>query len=596
MTLPGRLDRTAPPHTHPSVHNASLGHARVGARGDVAAFALKPIRAIRARVSLPASRLLMVDLGKSYPVPDLVAVRRALISVSDKSGMVVFAKGLARHGAEIVSTGGSHKALTEAGVAATEVASLTGFPEMLGGRVKTLHPMVHGGILAVRDDPEHAASMEAHGIRSIDLVAVNLYPFEETVRSGADDAHIVENIDIGGPALVRAAAKNHAYVTVVVDPADYAAVIAALDENAGQIPIGLRRHLAGKAFARSASYDAAVAAWFAAATGDANPARRTFTGTLRETLRYGENPHQAAAFYATADSRPGVATARQLQGKELSYNNIADTDAAYELVAEFDPQQSAAVAIIKHANPCGVATGISLAEAYRKALRCDPVSAFGGIVAVNRPLDRDAAAEIVKIFTEVIIAPDASPEAIDIIAAKKNLRLLLAGAVPDPAAPGLAVKSVAGGLLVQDRDGARSAERDLKTVSKRVPTAAEIADLLFAFTVAKHVKSNAIVLAKDGATVGIGAGQMSRVDSAFIAARKAEEAGKAAGLGQSLARDSVVASDAFFPFPDAMIVAAEAGATAVIHPGGSIRDDAVIQAADQRGLAMVLTGRRHFRH
>lgn len=538
----------------------------------------------------------MVALGKSYPIPELVRVRRALISVSDKTGMVDFARSLAGLGVEIVSTGGSHKTLIDGGIEATEVASLTGFPEMLGGRVKTLHPMVHGGILAVRDDPEHTASMTEHGIKSIDLVVVNLYPFEETVRSSTDAALIVENIDIGGPALIRASAKNHAYVTVVVDPSDYAAVLAALDANGGSVPVDLRRRLAGKAFARTASYDAAIGDWFAAATGDAAPLRRSFSGTLRETLRYGENPHQTAAFYSTSGNRPGVASSRQLQGKELSYNNIADVDAAYELVAEFDPAVSAAVAIIKHANPCGVAVGATLTEAYQKALRCDPVSAFGGIVALNRPIDAAVATEIVKIFTEVIIAPDASPEAIAIIGAKKNLRLLLAGGLPDPAAPGVTVRSVAGGLLVQDRDAGRANAAELKQATRRAVSEAERADLLFAFTVAKHVKSNAIVLAKDGATVGIGAGQMSRLDSAFIAARKAEEAGKAAGLGYTLARGCVVASDAFFPFADAMIVAAEAGATAVIQPGGSMRDDEVIAAADQRDLAMVMTGMRHFKH
>ncbi|MCW5712926.1 MAG: bifunctional phosphoribosylaminoimidazolecarboxamide formyltransferase/IMP cyclohydrolase [Bauldia sp.] len=538
----------------------------------------------------------MVAPGKSYPVPELVPVKRALLSVSDKSGLVEFAKGLAGAGVELVSTGGSHKALGAAGLAVTEVASLTGFPEMLGGRVKTLHPMVHGGILGVRDDPEHRAAMDEHGIQNIDLVVVNLYPFEETVRTSTDAALIVENIDIGGPALIRAAAKNHAYVTVVVDPSDYVDVLQALATHNGSIPVMLRRQLAAKAFARTSAYDAAIATWFAAEAGVRDPQRRIFAGVLRETLRYGENPHQHAAFYATGDGRPGVATARQLQGKELSYNNIADTDAAYELVAEFDPKETAAVAIIKHANPCGVAVAGSLAEAYRLAFRCDTVSAFGGIVALNRPIDAEVATEIVKVFTEVIIAPDASPEAIEIIAAKKNLRLLLAGGLPDPRAAGLTVKSVAGGLLVQNRDAGSVGAADIRTISARAPSAAETADLLFAFKVAKHVKSNAIVLAKDGATVGIGAGQMSRVDSAFVAVRKAAEAGRIAGLPTSLAQGAVVASDAFFPFADAMLVAADAGATAVIHPGGSMRDDEVVEAANARGLAMVVTGMRHFRH
>ncbi len=539
----------------------------------------------------------MVTLAKTFPVRELTPVTRALISVSDKAGLAEFARDLTALGINIVSTGGSQKALTDAGIAATEVASLTGFPEMMDGRVKTLHPAVHGGILAIRDDAEHQAAMESQNIGAIDLVVVNLYPFEATARSGASDAEIVENIDIGGPALIRAAAKNHAYVGVIVDPADYAPVVAALKANGGSLPLALRRELAAKAFSRTAAYDTAIANWFASRGAFAGEPRwRSFAGELRETLRYGENPHQKAAFYATGERRPGVATAKQLQGKELSYNNISDTDAAFELAAEFDPAEIAAVAIIKHANPCGVGTGKTLAEAYAKALRCDPVSAFGGIVAVNRPLDAEVAAEITKIFTEVIIAPDASDEAKAIVAAKKNLRFLLAGGLPDPLAAGTTVRSVAGGLLVQDRDAGRILAADLKVVSKRPPTEAELADLLFAFTIAKHVKSNAIVLAKDGATVGVGAGQMSRVDSSFIAARKAEEAAKAAGLGESLAKGCVVASDAFFPFPDAMLVAADAGATAVIQPGGSMRDDELIAAADERGLAMVLTGMRHFRH
>ncbi len=538
----------------------------------------------------------MVASGKRYPVPDLVPVRRALISVSDKAGLTDFAKALAARGVAIVSTGGSRQALLGAGVPATEVASLTGFPEMLGGRVKTLHPKVHGGILAVRDDPEHAAAMKEHGIPPIDLVVISLYPFEETVRSGADAHSAIENIDIGGPALIRAAAKNHGYVAIVVDPADYAAVLASIGEHDGALPLTLRRRLAAKAFARTAAYDAAIADWFAAGQRDAAPERRVFAGTLKQTLRYGENPHQRGAFYATAERRPGVGAARQVQGKELSYNNITDVDAAYELVAEFDPARSAAIAIIKHGNPCGVATGATLADSYKKALRCDPVSAFGGIVAANRPLDGPVASEIVKIFTEVIIAPAASEEALAIIAGKKNLRLLIAEALPDALEPGVTVRSVAGGFVVQDRDAGRVGPGDLKPMTRRSPTATEEADLLFAVRVAKHVKSNAIVLAKDGATVGIGAGQMSRLDSAYIAGRKAEEAGKAAGLAHSLAKGCVAASDAFFPFPDAMLVCADAGATAIIQPGGSLRDDELIAAADERGLAMVFTGMRHFRH
>jgi phosphoribosylaminoimidazolecarboxamide formyltransferase/IMP cyclohydrolase len=424
---------------------------------------------------------------------------------------------------------------------------------------------------------------------------VNLYPFEETVAAGADFDTCIENIDIGGPAMIRAAAKNHAWVTVVVDTADYAKVLDEMAAHGGATTPGLRRALAARAYARTAAYDAAISAWFARALGEEAPAWRAFGGRLVQSLRYGENPHQSAAFYASAERRPGVATAVQLQGKELSYNNINDTDAAYECVAEFDPA-SPAIVIVKHANPCGVATGASLAEAYDKALRCDPVSAFGGIVAANRPLDAEAARRIVEVFTEVIIAPDADEDARAIIAGKKNLRLLVAGGLPDPRAAGTLVKSVSGGLLVQSRDNGVVDDLDLNVVTKRAPTEREWVDLKFAFRVCKHVKSNAIVYVKDGATVGIGAGQMSRVDSSRIAARKSADAAEAAGLPEPLARGSVVASDAFFPFADGLLSAAEAGATAVIQPGGSMRDDEVIAAADEAGLAMVFTGMRHFRH
>jgi phosphoribosylaminoimidazolecarboxamide formyltransferase/IMP cyclohydrolase len=521
-------------------------------------------------------------------------VARALLSVSDKAGLLDLARALARHGIELVSTGGTHRALAEAGLAVTEVSALTGFPEMMDGRVKTLHPAVHGGLLAVRGDPAHRAAMEAQGIRPIDLLIVNLYPFEETLARGGSEAELVETIDVGGPAMIRAAAKNHADVAVIVDRADYDALLAEIE--AGGTTLAFRRALAAKAFARTASYDAAISTWLLAAADVEAPTFRAVGGTLAEALRYGENPHQSAGFYRTAESRPGVATARQLQGKALSYNNINDTDAAYECVAEFDPAEAPAIVIVKHANPCGVATGASLADAYRKAFACDPVSAFGGIVASNRPLDAETARAMVEIFTEVIIAPDASEEAIAIIAGKRNLRLLLAGALADPAAPGLAVKTVAGGLLVQDRDAMTVEAMTLKTVTRRAPTVRELADLRFAFRVAKHVKSNAIVYARDGATVGIGAGQMSRVDSARIAARKAEDAADAAGLPVPLTQGSVVASDAFFPFADGLDAAIAAGATAVIQPGGSMRDKEVIAAADAAGLAMVFTGVRHFRH
>jgi len=523
-------------------------------------------------------------------------VCRALISVSDKSGLVEFARALTGQGIELISTGGTRKTLADAGIPVLEVAELTGFPEMMDGRVKTLHPKVHGALLAMRDNEEHTDAMRAHGIRPIDLLVVSLYPFETTVAKGADSATCIENIDIGGPAMIRAAAKNHADVTVVVDPDDYALVLAELRENGGATTLALRRKLAAKAYARTAVYDAAISNWFADLLSEAAPAFRAVGGHLLEPLRYGENPHQSAAFYRTSDLRPGVATAQQVQGKKLSYNNINDTDAAYECVAEFDPGTTAACVIVKHANPCGVAEGANLLDAYRKALACDPVSAFGGIVAVNRKLDAQAAQAITDIFTEVIIAPEASEEAIAIVGAKKNLRLLVAGSLPDPRSGGILVKSVAGGLLVQSRDNAVVEDMAFKVVTKRAPTNAELTDLAFAFRVAKHAKSNTIVYAKDRATVGIGAGQMSRIDSARIAARKAEDAAAAAGLPAPLTKGSVVASDAFFPFADGLLVAIEAGATAVIQPGGSVRDDEVIKAADDHGVAMVFTGTRHFRH
>jgi len=534
--------------------------------------------------------------AKNIPAPDLVPVRRALLSVFDKTGLVDFARALAAAGVELVSTGGTAKAIAEAGLAVRDVSELTGFPEIMDGRVKTLHPSVHGALLGVRDDPEHAKAMRDHRIEPIDIVVSNLYPFEEVRRSGAFYASIVENIDIGGPAMIRASAKNHAYVAIVTDPADYASVINALEMNLGSLSLDFRKKLAAKAFARTATYDAAISGWFAETLEIEHPTWRAFGGHLDQVMRYGENPHQGAGFYLSGDGRPGVATARQLQGKQLSYNNINDTDAAFELVGEFDPARSAAIAIIKHANPCGVAEGETLKAAYAKALACDPVSAFGGIVAMNRTLDAEAAEEIVRTFTEVIIAPDATDEAAAIVAAKKNLRLLVTGGLPDPRAAGTVAKSVAGGFLVQGRDNAVVDDLELKVVTKRAPTPAEMADLKFAFRVAKHVKSNAIVYVRDGATVGIGAGQMSRIDSSRIAARKALDAAEAARLAEPLTKGSVVASDAFFPFADGLLSAIEAGATAVIQPGGSMRDDDVIAAADAHGIAMVFTGVRHFRH
>jgi len=544
-----------------------------------------------------AAKYLIIRPGLSLPKPsgyvpamsDLI--RCALISVSDKSGLLPLARALEAGGVSIISTGGSARALREAGIQVTEVSDHTGFPEILDGRVKTLVPQIHGGILGRRDLPAHVAQMAAHGIAPIDLVVVNLYPFEAQVAAGASWDDCVEHIDIGGPALIRAAAKNHDHVTVLTDPAQYEAFLAAFSRQGGT-PLELRRHLAAEAYARTAAYDAAIAAWFAAGLGEAFPQRLTLSGTLRQTLRYGENPHQRAALYAQG-ARPGVANARQLQGKELSYNNLNDTDAAFECVAEFEQP---AIVIVKHANPCGVAVAGDLVSAWSLALRCDPVSAFGGIVACNRVLDETVAEHIATIFTEVIVAPDATQAAQDILARKKNVRLLLTGGLPDPADPGMLARSIAGGFLVQARDTGRITAADLTVVTQRAPTEQELADLLFAFAVCKHVKSNAIVYAKGGATVGIGAGQMSRVDSARIAGWKSEAASQAAGLPAPLAQGSVVASDAFFPFADGLEAAVDAGATAVIQPGGSMRDAEVIAAADRAGIAMVMTGMRHFRH
>lgn len=541
---------------------------------------------------------------------DLIPVRRALVSVSDKTGLPELAGALAARGVELVSTGGTARAIAEAGLAVTDVSAVTGFPEIMDGRVKTLHPKIHGGILAVRADAGHMAAVEAHAIPLFDLVVIDLYPFERAVDSGAQASEAIETIDIGGPAMIRAAAKNHAHVAVVVDPADYAELLATLEAEDGATTLDLRRRMAARAFARTAAYDGAIARWFADATADrrpradgddrpadaAPPSWTSFSARLALPLRYGENPHQSAGFYVGGPRRPGVATARLLQGKPLSYNNINDTDAAYELVAEFDPDRAAAVVIVKHANPCGVGVGDTLAEAYRKALRCDPISAFGGVVALNRPLDEAAAREIAKLFTEVVIAPEAEDAAIAVMADKPNLRVLAAGALPDPAAPGEQVRSVAGGLLVQSRDDRTADGIDMRVVTRRAPGEREWADLAFAWRVVKHVKSNAIVYARDGATVGIGAGQMSRVDAARIAARKAEDAASLAGESASLATGSVAASDAFFPFPDGLLATVEAGATAVIQPGGSVRDEEVIRAADEARVAMVLTGTRHFRH
>ncbi len=527
---------------------------------------------------------------------NLVPVGRALISVSDKTGLLELAQELHGFGVELLSTGGTAAMLRDAGLPVKDVSEVTGFPEMMDGRVKTLHPKVHGGLLALRDNAEHIGAMETHGIQAIDLLIVNLYPFEATVAKGADYDDCIENIDIGGPAMIRAAAKNHAFVSVITDAADYAPLLAQLKANGGQTELAFRQKLALSAYARTAAYDTAVSTWMAKELEENAPRNRSFAGKLAQTLRYGENPHQKAAFYLDGSDRAGVATAKQWQGKELSYNNINDTDAAFELVAEFDPKDGPACAIIKHANPCGVGRGASLKEAYVRAFQCDQTSAFGGIIALNQELDAQTAEEICKIFTEVVIAPSATEEAKAIFAAKKNLRLLTTGGLPDPRAGGLSFKQVSGGLLVQDRDNGAISLEDLRVVTKRAPTEAEMADLLFAWKVAKHVKSNAIVYVKDSATVGVGAGQMSRVDSTRIAARKSQDMADVLGLDQPLTKGSVVASDAFFPFPDGLLTAAEAGATAVIQPGGSMNDDKVIAAADEAGLAMVFTGMRHFRH
>ncbi len=522
-------------------------------------------------------------------------VRRALISVSDKTGLEDFARSLSDLGIEIVSTGGTAKLLAEKNIPVIEISELTGFPEMMDGRVKTLHPKVHGGILGVRDNPAHNSAMRIHQIPLIDLIVVNLYPFEKTVARGEDYETAIENIDIGGPAMIRSAAKNHRHVSVVVDPADYGEVSTCLTEG-GEVPLKMRQRLAAKAYGRTAAYDAAISNWFSKTLDYPDMAWRSHGGELREVMRYGENPHQWAAFYKDQSGDVGVASARQIQGKSLSYNNINDTDAAFALVCEFDPEQQAAVAIIKHANPCGVGVADSLEAAYDKALRCDPVSAFGGVVALNGEITQSMAEKIIKVFTEVIIAPGATPEALAVFETKKNLRLLLTGELGDAKRAGLELRSVAGGVLVQSKDNKNVDDCELQVVSKRVPTPQELVDLKLAAKIAKHVKSNAIVFVKDGASVGIGAGQMSRVDSTHVAHKKSKDAAKAAGEKGALTSGAVLASDAFFPFADGVIAGIKAGASAIIQPGGSIRDEEIIAAVDKAGAAMVLTGMRHFRH
>jgi phosphoribosylaminoimidazolecarboxamide formyltransferase / IMP cyclohydrolase len=537
----------------------------------------------------------MAVQSKNIPAPDRVKVRTALISVSDKRGIAELARELSGLGIRILSTGGTFKALAAEGIAVTDVSDITGFPEIMDGRVKTLHPNVHGGLLAIRDDADHVAAMEKHGITGIDLAIINLYPFEEVRARGENYAQSVENIDIGGPAMIRASAKNHAYVTIMTDPADYAELLGELKAD-GTVGYPFRQRMAQKAFARTAAYDAAISNWLAEDLKIDAPRHRAMGGVLREEMRYGENPHQKAAFYVTGEMRPGVANATLIQGKQLSYNNINDTDAAFELVAEFPKDAGAACAIIKHANPCGVATGGTLKDAYLKALACDSTSAFGGIIALNSLLDGATAAEIVKLFTEVIVAPEVSDEAKAIIATKPNLRLLVTGGLPDPRTAGLIMRTVSGGFLVQTRDNAMVEDLDLKVVTARAPTAQELQDMMFAFKVAKHVKSNAVVYARDGQTAGIGAGQMSRVDSARIAAIKAEDAARANGWAEPMTKGSAAASEAFLPFADSLLSMIAAGATALIQPGGSMRDQEVIDAANEHGVAMVFTGSRHFRH
>ncbi len=518
-------------------------------------------------------------------------VRRALLSVSDKSGLIPLAKELVERDIEIVSTGGTARALRDDGIEVIDVADVTGFPEMMDGRVKTLHPAIHGGILARRNEEEDQQALSAQEITPIDLVVVNLYPFQQTVASGAAPAECVEQIDIGGPALIRAAAKNHNDVAVVTDPTDYDSLVDELAEHGGGTSLDFRRSLAAKAFAHTGAYDTAVAQWFGNEANDSIPDRLLISAQRKQVLRYGENPHQQAALYVADESTGTICGAEQIQGKELSYNNLADAAAAWEQANEF---AEPAVAIIKHANPCGVSQQPTLEAAYKAALACDPVSAFGGIVAMNRPLDGATAEAISAVFTELVIAPDISPEARETLAKKTNLRVLLTGS-PDKT-PGLQIRSISGGFLVQQQDSGAIRREDLQVVTEREPTAQELDDLLFAFKVCKHVKSNAIVYAKDGATVGIGAGQMSRVDSARIAAWKAADAARAANEPQSRTVGSVVASDAFFPFADGLVAAVEAGATAVIQPGGSKRDQEVVDAANAAGIAMVFTGIRHFRH
>jgi phosphoribosylaminoimidazolecarboxamide formyltransferase/IMP cyclohydrolase len=513
-----------------------------------------------------------------------MTITRALISVSDKTGLLEFAKFLAENKIEILSTGGTAKALRDAGIAVTEVSDHTGFPEIMDGRVKTLHPKIHGGLLGVRNNEAHKKAMSEHDIAPIDLVVINLYPFEATVAKGAGFDECIENIDIGGPSMVRSAAKNHEFVTIVTDPADYASVMDEMKANNNATTHKTRKLLAAKAYSRTAAYDSAISNWFNAQNENPFPQHLTIVGNLKQTLHYGENPHQKAAFYAHGAAEGTLAGCKQVQGSELSYNNLNDVSAAFELVREFDEP---AVVIVKHANPCGVAIGKNIIEAFTKALACDPVSAYGGIIATNRPLTREFCEALGKLFLEVMIAPDADAAALETLSTRKKLKLLLAGEIKKPAAK-MTIKTISGGFLYQDDDTIITKDA-LKTVTKTAPDKTQLNDLHFAFTVAKHVKSNTIVLAKNGATIGIGAGQMSRIDSTRIACWKAKEAGLET-------KGCVLASDAFFPFPDNVEMAAQAGISAIIQPGGSMRDAEVIAEAEKNNIAMVFTGVRHFRH
>ena len=526
---------------------------------------------------------------------ELLQIRRALISVSDKTGLIDLAKALIDFGIDLISTGGTATAIREAGLKVTDVSELTGFPEMMDGRVKTLHPNVHGGLLGIGDSKRHMSEMVKHDIKKIDLLIVNLYPFEETVEAGFDFNKCIEKIDIGGPAMLRSAAKNHKFVNVVTDVEDYKNLLEELERNNGKTSYSFRRALALTAFSRTAAYDSAVSIWLAKFT-DKTPKRLTISGELVEELRYGENPHQVASFYKTGLTNSGLAGVTKWQGKELSYNNINDTDAAQNLISEFNQDPRPVCVIIKHANPCGVAFGATLKEAYLSALACDKNSAFGGIVAFNKILDEDTAKELIKLFTEVVIAPDITKIAKKVFETKKNLRLLTASKSRNNGYLQNQIHSVSGGLLVQSIDNYQISSSELKVVTKREPTSDETIDLMFAWKVAKHVKSNAIVFAKNGATKGIGAGQMSRVDSTRMASLKFQDLKSLSKQSEKNEEDIVLASDAFFPFPDGLIKAVEAGVTAIIQPGGSLRDKEVIEVADRLGIAMIFTGKRHFRH